>query len=50
MNRKKVEEYSTLLKDSAASLQSDTELWKQCLNFATQFTHFRFRDQLLIYV
>ena len=29
MNRKKVEEYSTLLKDSAAILQSDTELWKQ---------------------
>lgn len=49
MNRKKVEEYSTLLKDSAAILQSDTELWKQFLNFATQFTHYRFRDQLLIY-
>lgn len=49
MNRKKVEEYSILLKDSAAILQSDTELWKQFLNFATQFTHYRFRDQLLIY-
>lgn len=49
MNRKKVEEYSTLLKGSAAILQSDTELWKQFLNFATQFTHYRFRDQLLIY-
>ena len=35
MNRKKVEEYSTLLKGSAAILQSDTELWKQFLNFAT---------------
>lgn len=49
MNRKKVEEYSTLLRDSAAILQSDTELWKQFLHFATQFTHYRFRDQLLIY-
>lgn len=49
MNRKKVEEYSILLKDSAAILQADTELWKQFLNFATQFTHYRFRDQLLIY-
>ena len=49
MNRKKVEEYSTLLKDSAAILQSDTELWKRFLHFATQFTHYRFRDQLLIY-
>ena len=49
MNRKKVEEYSILLKDSAAILQADTELWKQFLHFATQFTHYRFRDQLLIY-
>lgn len=49
MNRKKVEEYSTLLRDSATILQSDTELWKQFLHFATQFTHYRFRDQLLIY-
>ena len=48
MNRKKVEEYSILLKDSAAILQADTELWKQFLHFATQFTHYRFRDQLLI--
>ena len=48
MNRKKVEEYSTLLRDSATILQSDTELWKQFLHFATQFTHYRFRDQLLI--
>ena len=30
-------------------LQKDTELWKQFLHFATQFTHYRFRDQLLIY-
>ena len=36
MNRKKVEEYSTLLRDSATILQSDTELWKQLqLNLRT---------------
>ena len=49
MNQKKLEEYSRLLKDSEAVLQGDVELWKQFLRFAAQFTHYRFRDQLLIY-
>lgn len=49
MNQKKLEEYSRLLKDSEAVLQGDIELWKQFLRFAAQFTHYRFRDQLLIY-
>ena len=49
MNQKKLEEYSKLLKDSEAVLQRDIELWKQFLKFAAQFTHYRFRDQLLIY-
>ena len=49
MNQRKLEEYSRLLKDSEAVLQGDVELWKQFLRFAAQFTHYRFRDQLLIY-
>lgn len=49
MNKTKMEEYSRLLTDSAAVLQQNPELWKQFLHFATQFTHYRFRDQLLIY-
>lgn len=49
MNKEKLEECSKLLEDSMSVLQKDTELWKQFLQFATQFTHYRFRDQLLIY-
>lgn len=49
MNKEKLEECSKLLEDSMSVLQKDTELWKQFLQFATQFTYYRFRDQLLIY-
>ncbi len=49
MDKGKLKECSKLLEDSMTVLQKDPELWKQFLHFATQFTHYRFRDQLLIY-
>lgn len=49
MNQKKLEEYSRVLDDGVIVLHRDTILWKQFLQFAVQFTHYRFQDQLLIY-
>lgn len=46
----RIEEYNQLLEDSKEVLRKDTTLWKGFLKFATQFTHYQFFDQILIYV
>ena len=49
MKKQKIEEYRKLLTDSETVLRTHPDLWKEFLDFATQFTHYGFYEQLLIY-
>ena len=48
MEKQKIEEYRKLLTDSENVLRTHPDLWKEFLDFATQFTHYGFYEQLLI--
>lgn len=49
MKEQKIEEYRKLLADSETVLRTHPDLWKEFLRFATQFTHYGFHEQLLMY-